>query len=131
MRGPYRPPPLLIAAGLLSIPAAKRSSSNRLRPVSPTRSPNIPDQKLDAAGSPPLERVASLKQDYQQRIAAGGPPSDQGAQLANEASMALAKAVTDSGALLAGGIRLHSGGGAETIPRFVENNCQRIRPSAK
>jgi hypothetical protein len=57
-------------------------------------SPNIPDQKLDAAAAA-MERVASLKQDYQQRIAAAAPSDKE--RIANEAINVLAKAITDQG----------------------------------
>ena len=84
---------LLIAAGLLSVPAA----SAQVQSPSPSLSdpsPNIPDQKLDAAAAA-IERVASLKQDYQQRIAAAVPSDKE--RIANEAINALAKAITDQG----------------------------------
>src|SRR5262249_51453444 len=55
---------------------------------------NIPDQKLDAAAAAIL-RVASLKQDYQQRIAAAAPTDHE--RLLNEAVNAMSKAVTEQG----------------------------------
>jgi hypothetical protein len=61
---------LLLAAGVF-VPAANA----QVRSPSPGLSeqpPNISDQKLDAAAAA-IERVASLKQDYQQRIAAAAP----------------------------------------------------------
>jgi len=62
----------LIAMGFFFIPAA----SAQVQSPSPDLSQqNIPDQKLDAAAAA-MGRVASLKQDYQQRIAAA-PPADQ------------------------------------------------------
>src|SRR5215472_13327727 len=77
-------------------------------PVSP-QSPNISDQKLDAVATA-IERVASLKQDYRQRIA-GATPSDK-ERIAFEAINALANAVTDQGLSLER-IRLHFEGGTE------------------
>jgi hypothetical protein len=62
---------LLIAAGFFFVPGA----SAQLQSPSPGLSQqpqNIPDQKLDAAAAA-IERVASLKQDYQQRVAAAAP----------------------------------------------------------
>ena len=81
----------LIAMGFFFIPAA----SAQVQSPSPDLSQqNIPDQKLDAAAAA-MGRVASLKQDYQQRIAAA-PPDDK-KQLLDEAINAMAKAVTDQG----------------------------------
>src|SRR6266576_6799041 len=84
---------LLIAAGLLFVPAANAQVQSPSPGLSDP-SPNIPDQKLDAAAAA-IERVASLKQDYQQRIAAAGPSDKE--RIANEAINALAKAITDQG----------------------------------
>jgi hypothetical protein len=78
---------LLIAAGLLSVPAANAQVQSPSPGLS-DQSPNIPDQKLDAAAAA-IERVASLKQDYQQRIAAAAPSDKE--RIANEAINALAK----------------------------------------
>src|SRR5262245_21766805 len=80
---------LLIAAGVLSVPAANA----QVQPPAPglsEQAPNIPDQKLDAAAAA-IERVASLKQDYQQRIAVAAPADKE--RMLNEAVNALAKAV--------------------------------------
>ena len=55
---------------------------------------DIPDQKIDAAASA-MQQVASLKETYQQRYDAA-PPSDK-ERVANEASAALTKVVTDNG----------------------------------
>ena len=84
---------LLIAAGLLSIPIANAQVQSPSPDLS-DQSPDIPDQKLDAAAAA-IERVASLKQDYQQRIAAAVPSDKE--RIANEAINALAKAITDQG----------------------------------
>ena len=82
---------LLIAMGFFVVPAA----SAQVQSPSPDLSQqNIPDQKLDAAAAA-MGRVATLKQDYQQRIAAAAP--DDKKQLLDEAINALAKAVTDQG----------------------------------
>src|SRR5262245_64206454 len=59
---------LLIAAGLLFVPAANSQVQSPSAGLS-NQSPDIPDQKFDAAAAA-IKRVASLKQDYQQRIAA-------------------------------------------------------------
>ncbi len=62
---------LLIAGGLLGIPAANAQVQSPA-PGASDKSASIPDQKLDAAAAA-IEQVASLKQDYQQRIAAAAP----------------------------------------------------------
>jgi hypothetical protein len=89
-------PPLLVAALLaawpLSLPAAAYAQAQS--PGASERVPEIPDQKLDAAAAA-IERVASLKEDYQQQIAAA-PASDR-ERIAAEAIGALSKAVTDQG----------------------------------
>src|SRR6266571_2317186 len=84
---------VLIAAGLLCVPAANAQVQSASPGLS-DQSPNIPDQKLDAAAAA-IERVASLKQDYQRRIAAAAPADKE--RILNEAVNALAKAVTDQG----------------------------------
>src|SRR5262245_64183526 len=81
---------LLIAAGLLSVPAANAQVQSPSPGLS-DKSPHISDQKLDAAAAA-IERVASLKQDS---IAAAAPSDKE--RIANEAINALAKAVTDQG----------------------------------
>ena len=55
---------------------------------------DIPDQKLDAAAQA-LQKVASLKENYQEQIAKA-PQADR-SRLAEEANGALLKAVTDQG----------------------------------
>jgi len=84
---------LLIAAGFLFVPVAHAQVQSPPPGLS-QQPPNIPDQKLDAAAAA-IERVASLKQDYQQRIAAAAPADKE--RILNEAVNALAKAVTDLG----------------------------------
>src|SRR5215472_755481 len=84
---------LLIAAGLLFVPAANAQVQSPSPGLS-NQSPDIPDQKLDAAAAA-IKRVASLKQDYQQRIATAAPADKE--NILNEAVHALAKAVTDQG----------------------------------
>jgi hypothetical protein len=94
MRVLMRPAPaiLLLAAGVL-IPAANAQVQSPSPGLS-EQAPYISDQELDAAAAA-IERVASLKQDYQQRIAAAAPADKE--RILNEAVNALAKAVTDQG----------------------------------
>jgi Domain of unknown function (DUF4168) len=88
--------------------------------------PNISDQKLDAAAAA-IERVASLKQDYQQRIAAAAPADKE--RILNEAVNALAKAVTDQGLSLEEYDSILEV--AQNDPDVREKIRQRIRPSAQ
>jgi Spy/CpxP family protein refolding chaperone len=101
MRQLLRPPAVaaLAAAWLFSVSAANAQAQSPPAAQSPSPgasdpAPNLSDQKLDATAAA-VQRVATLKQDYQQRIAAA-PPSDK-ERIAEEALSALAKAVTDQG----------------------------------
>jgi len=87
---------------------------------------NIPDQKLDAAAAA-MGRVASLKQDYQQRITAA-PPADQ-KRLVDEAVNAMAKAVTDQGLSVEEYDSILEV--AQNDPGVREKIRQRIRPSGQ
>ncbi len=82
---------VLTAAWLLVVPGAH--AQNQSAP-NQSASPNISDQKLDAAAAA-IDRVASVKQNYQQQIAAA--PSSDKDRLAGDASNAMKKAVTDQG----------------------------------
>ena len=88
--------------------------------------PNLSDQKLDAAAAAAL-RVATLKQDYQQRIAAA-PPSEK-ERIAEEAIGALSKAVTDQGLTVDEYTSILEV--AQANPEVREKIRQRIRPSDK
>jgi hypothetical protein len=90
------------------------------------QSPNISDQKLDAVATA-IERVASLKQDYRQRIAAAAPSDKE--RIAIEAINALAKALTDQGLSLKEYDSILEV--AQNDPEVREKIRQRIRPSAK
>jgi len=116
---------LLIAVGLLSVPAANAQVQSPSPGLS-DQSPNISDQKLDAVATA-IERVASLKQDYQQRIAAAAPSDKE--RIANDAINALAKAVTDQGLSLEEYDSILEV--AQNDPEVREKIRQRIRPSAK
>ena len=114
---------LLIAMGFFVVPAA----SAQVQSPSPDLSQqNIPDQKLDAAAAA-MGRVASLKQDYQQRIAAAAPADKK--QLLDEAINALAKAVTDQGLSVEEYDSILEV--AQNDPSIGEKIRQRIRPSGQ
>ena len=134
---------LLIGADLLCAPAANaqvQSPSPGLSDQSPDisdqkldavpglsdQSPNISDQKLDAVATA-MERVASLKQDYRQRMAAAAPSDKE--RIAIEAINALAKAVTDRGLSLKEYDSILEV--AQNDPGVRGKIRQRIRPSAK
>jgi hypothetical protein len=95
---------VLTAAWLLFVPGANaqnQSASPKAQNQSPSpkaqnqsASPNIPDQKLDAAAAA-LDRVTSIKQNYQQKMATAAP-SDKD-RIAGDANNAMKKAVTDQG----------------------------------
>jgi hypothetical protein len=86
---------VLAAAWLLSVPQGTFSQANA-QAQSPSPGPSdrttaIPDQKLDAAAAV-LERIASLKKDYEEQMVAA-PASDK-KRIAAEAFSAFQKAVT-------------------------------------
>jgi predicted TIM-barrel fold metal-dependent hydrolase len=116
---------LLIAAGFLFVPAANAQVQSSSPDLS-ERAPNIPDQKLDAAAAA-IERVASLKQDYQQRIALAAPADKE--RILNEAVNALAKAVADHGLSVEEYVSFLVV--AQNDPDVREKIRQRIRPSAQ
>ena len=116
---------LLIAVGLLSVPAANAQVQSPSPGLS-DQSPDISDQKLDAVATA-IERVASLKQDYRQRIAAAAPSDKE--RIAIEAINALAKAVTDQGLSLKEYDSILEV--AHNDPEVRGKIRQRIRPSAK
>jgi HD-like signal output (HDOD) protein len=87
-----------LPAPLANAQAQKPSQSNptanpSARPSAPA--PDLSDQKLDATAAA-LQRVTSLRQDYQQRVAAAQVPAEK-ERIVAEANDALTKAVTDQG----------------------------------
>ena len=84
---------VLIAAGTSRSPAANAEVQSP-SPGATDQPSNIPDQKIDAAAAA-IQQVASVKQDYKQRIAAAAPADKE--RILNEAIGALEKAVTDQG----------------------------------
>jgi hypothetical protein len=115
---------LLLAAGVLLAPAANAQVQSP--PGLSEQPPNISDQKLDAAAAA-IERVASLKQDYQQRVAAAAPSDKE--RIANEAINALAKAITDQGLSVEEYDSILEV--AQNDPEVREKIRERIRPSAR
>src|SRR5262249_44307773 len=115
---------MFLAAGLLFVPAANAQVQSPSPGLS-NPSSAIPDQKLDAAAAA-IERVASLKRDYQQRIAAAAPADKE--DILNEAIHALAKAITDQGLSVEEYDSILEV--AQNDPDVREKIRQRIRPSA-
>jgi predicted TIM-barrel fold metal-dependent hydrolase len=115
----------LIAAGLLFVPAANAQVQSPSPGLS-GQPANIPDQKFDAAAAA-IERVATLKQDYQQRIAAAAPADKE--RILNEAVSALEKAVTDQGLSVEEYNSILQV--AQNDPAVREKIRQRIRPTAQ
>jgi uncharacterized protein DUF4168 len=121
----------LAAVWLFSVPAANAQEQSPPPAQSPSPhasdpAPNLTDQKLDATAAAVL-RVATLKQDYQQRIAAA-PPSDK-ERIAEEAISALSKAITDQGLSVDEYTSILEV--AQDNPEVREKIRQRIRPAAK
>jgi Domain of unknown function (DUF4168) len=116
---------LLIAVGFLFVPAANAQVQSSSAGLS-EQPPNSPDQKLDAAAAA-IERVDSLTQDYQQRIAVAAPADKE--RILNEAVNALAKAVTDQGLSVEEYVSFLVV--AQNDPDFREKIRQRSRPSAQ
>ena len=87
---------LATAAWLLLSPTAYAQSQPE-SPQSSEQTPNIadiPEQKIDAAVTA-MEKVARVKNDYEQRIDAAQPAEK--ARIADEANSAMVKAVTEQG----------------------------------
>jgi hypothetical protein len=90
----------MVVAAVPAANAQEQQDRQGQQEQAPAQSPaqpseNIPDQKLDAAAAA-LGQIASLKEDYQQRIEQSATP-DEKQRLTNEANGALVKAVTDQG----------------------------------
>ena len=115
----------LAAAWLLYVPAANAQVQSP-PPGSPDQTLNIPDQKLDAAAAA-MKEVASVKEDYEQRIETAAPSDKE--RIADEANNALVKAVTDQGLSVEEYTLILAM--AQSDPEVREKIVQRIRPSAK
>ena len=74
-----------------------------------------------------MKEVASVKEDYEQRIEAAAPSDKQ--RIADEANNALVKAVTDKGLSVEEYTVILAM--AQSDPEVREKIVQRIRPSAK
>jgi hypothetical protein len=116
---------LLIAAGLLFVPVANAHAQSPSSGFS-DQTPNITNQKLDAAAAA-IARVVSLRQDYQQRLAAAAPADKE--RILNEAVGAMERAVTDQGLSVEEYDSILEV--AQKDPDVLEKIRQRIQPAAK
>jgi hypothetical protein len=92
-----------------------------------TSAPDLSDQKLSAVAAA-LERVASLQQDYRQRIAEAKAPAEK-ARLVEEANNELTKAVTEQGLSVEEYESIL--GVAQDNPEIRNKILQRVHPSDK
>jgi hypothetical protein len=86
----------LAAAWFLPVSAVSVQAQSPPGPAAPSATaPDLSDRKLDAAAAA-LQRVASLQQDYRQRVAEAQAQAEKD-RIVAEANNALTKAVTDQG----------------------------------
>jgi len=111
-------------ACLGSMPAAYAQAQTP--PASEQAQPTITDQKLDQTAAA-VKRVASVKRDYQQRIAAADPSDKE--RIAEEGVQELTKAVTDQGLSVEEYASILEV--AQNDPDVLDKLKQRIRPPAK
>jgi hypothetical protein len=109
----------------LGVPAAN-AQAEAPAPGATDQKPDISEQKLDAMAAA-LEQVATVKDSYQQQIAAAPPPDKE--RIAAEAKNALVKAVTDQGLSVEEYTSILVV--AQNDPQVREKILQRLRPTAK
>ncbi len=112
---------ILSAVLLTSAPIANAQTASGQS--QPAQSAAIPDQKLDATANA-LQRVTSVKQDYQQKLNSAAADDQQ--RIAAEANDAMSKAVTEQGLSLEefdSIIRV-----AQSDPNVREKILQRVKP---
>jgi hypothetical protein len=118
----------LVALGFM--PAADAQTQSPAPPTqaqpSPPAQASITDQKLDQTAAA-IKRVASVKQDYQQRIATASPTDKE--RLAEEGRKELAKAITDQGLSVGEYDAILQT--AQKDPDVLQKLKQRISPPAK
>lgn len=89
-----------VAGGFLTAPTVNAQQRDQTQPPEvgsgkpSTPSADVSDEKLDRAAAA-IQRVASLKEDYRERMASATPTERE--RISNEAANALTKAVTDQG----------------------------------
>jgi uncharacterized protein DUF4168 len=114
------------AAWTLAVPAPNavaQSQTPQAETPGSDRATVVSEEKLDAAAAV-IEKTASIKETYQQRIEAAAPTDKE--RIADEANSAIAKAVTDQGLSIAeytSILRI-----AQNDPTVRDKIIQRIRP---
>ena len=117
---------ILIAGCYLSVPAVNVLAQSP-SPRSSTSAPDLSDQKLSAAAAA-IERVASLQQEYRQRVAEAEAPADKD-RIVAEANNELTKAVTEQGLSVEEYVSILDV--ARDNPEIRSKILQRIRPSGQ
>ena len=117
---------VLTAGCYLSIPTVNVLAQSP-GPGPSTSAPDLSDQKLRAVAAA-LERVASLQQDYRQRIAETEAPADK-ERIVAEANSELTKAVTEQGLSVEEYTSILDA--ARDNPEVRDKLIQHIRPSDK
>jgi|EndMetStandDraft_5_1072996.scaffolds.fasta_scaffold401988_2 hypothetical protein len=114
----------LAVAWLHAVPASNASAQSQAQPPGLSEpTPNVSDQKLDAAAAA-IKQVITIKEDYEQRIEAAAPTDKE--RVAGEAKTALEKAVTDQGLSLPEYSAILVV--AQNDPEVKEKILQRLRP---
>jgi hypothetical protein len=116
---------VLAATSFYAAPASNAYAQSQ-SPGFPGQTSNVPDQKLDAAAAA-IKQIASVREDYEQRIVAAEPTDRE--RIAEEAKGALAKAVTDQGLSLPEYTSILVI--AQNDPEVQEKILQRLGPSGK
>ena len=107
------------------LPAANAQTKPQA-PDAAAQADNIPDQKLDATAAA-IERMASIKQEYQLRISKEPSKAEQ-EKLADEGNNKMEKAVTDQGLSVEEYSSILET--AQNNPVVREKIVQRIKPKA-
>ena len=116
---------VLLLAWHLGVPAAN-AQAEAPSPGATEQKLDLSDKKLDAMAAA-LEQVATVKDSYQQQIAAAPPAEKE--RIASEAKTALVKAVTDQGLSVEEYTSILVV--AQNDPDVREKILQRLRPTAK
>jgi hypothetical protein len=112
-----------VTTTLCAVPALNAQSP---APGPSIQKSDISDQKLDATAAA-IVQVASIKQEYQQRVEAAAPSDKE--RVIDEAKTALVKAVTDQGLSLQEYASILAV--AQNDSEVKEKIVQRLRPSEK
>jgi hypothetical protein len=115
---------IVTMAWLHAIPSSSAYAQSQSPPPAVSEpTPDVPDQKLDAAAAA-IKRIVTVKEGYQQRIESAAPTDRE--RIADEAKGALEKAITDQGLSLPEYSSILAM--ARTNPTVHEKIIQRLRP---